>query len=229
LNDIVIVGSGGSLINSNLGSKIDSFENVARFGGSEVHLQKYKTDVGEKTTHLFYNTSKQGCKMLARYAEENPDFYSNLKLYICFQKTKTPAFKNLWPVTKRILNKHDIEYETHWIPAHIRLPKRGADGISFPAELIKFNSGGRYNNKGISRHITTGLSAITKFLHKYDNIYLCGFDTLVQGPSRNYRRFYDEKPTNRLVAKCHSMRKEVQVIHYLADKYKKIHILESEG
>ncbi len=221
MNDIVIVGSGSSLINSNLGSKIDSFENVARFGGSEVHLQKYKTDVGEKTTHLFYNTSEEGCKMLARYAEKNPDFYSNLNLHICFQK------KREYPLTRKILNKHGIEYDLYWLPKHIKLPKRKSDGISFPAKLIKFSSGGRYNYKNKSKHITTGFSAITKFLHEYDNIYLCGFDNLVQKASRYYKRFYDQG-AHKTEAYFHSVSKESQLIRYLADKYKKIHILESE-
>jgi len=228
LNDIVIVGSGASLINSNLGSKIDSFENVARFGGSEVHLQKYKTDVGEKTTHLFYNTSRDGCRILARYAEENPDFYSSLFLFIHFQKKSTGTYRQELPNVIKVLNKHGIKHELYWSPKYIKFGKHKKTGLSFPAELIKFNRGGRYKYKNKSKHITGGLSAITKLFHEYDKVYLCGFDSLLEETSRYYKRFYDHRHSNRPEAYFHSISKEAQLIHYLIDKYEKISILQGE-
>lgn len=48
---IIIVGNGSSLINSNIGEKIDSFDSVVRFNSYKI--KGYEKDVGTKTNILF--------------------------------------------------------------------------------------------------------------------------------------------------------------------------------
>lgn len=50
---IVLVGSGPSLLGSNLGAVIDAFDNVVRF--NEYQTQGYEQDVGSKVTHWVRN------------------------------------------------------------------------------------------------------------------------------------------------------------------------------
>jgi len=47
----ILVGNGGSLLGSNNGNLIDSFELVVRF--NEFQIQGYETDIGNKSTHWF--------------------------------------------------------------------------------------------------------------------------------------------------------------------------------
>ena len=76
--NIVIVGSSGTLRDSRLGSQIDSYDEVIRFNRAPVI--GFEQDVGEKTTlrvtnnHVFNNNDIQN----EGYTSQPPDFIKNL-------------------------------------------------------------------------------------------------------------------------------------------------------
>ena len=78
-NKVCIVGSGSCLRNSELGSKIDSFEHVIRFGGSELHLERHKNDVGTKTTELIHNSNYRALLNFKQRLIDHAQLYSEIQ------------------------------------------------------------------------------------------------------------------------------------------------------
>ena len=56
MKNMVVIGNGSSVLNHELGTLIDSFQNVARF--NEYQIDGYEEFVGTKTTFWCRNSSK---------------------------------------------------------------------------------------------------------------------------------------------------------------------------
>ena len=216
MGEIVIVGSGASFIGSGLGEKIDSFENVLRFGGSEKYLEQHKSDVGIKTTHLFYSLNPLWLLEFNKRINSNLHFYKNLKVTF----VSGPKIKNL----KRDKRRRRVVAESRRI-----LDIHGIDH-----EMVE-NVGVMKNETLIPErmrvaHPTSGLVSIILCSAEYDNVYLCGFDALCVPPEKTITKaahfFPIEHKHDRNLTMIHNINQEAKIIRHMMQTKNNIHILE---
>lgn len=201
-NDIVIVGSGCSILGSGLGAEIDSLEYVVRFGGSEVHLEDNREDTGVKTTRLFHNCNTEALDRLLFRLNSNIEFYKDIHIVFTFIDTIYKGYKITLPNIIKLLELKGISYNVKRIPRRLKL------------------------NRLILKP-TSGLFCILSCLNNYDNIYLCGFDALCTGAGagvdlKNISHFYKGECK---LGRDHDILKEANIIRHLMGIRGNIHIL----
>ena len=209
-NDVVIVGSGKSLIGQNLGSKIDSFNNIIRFGGSEEHLQQFKDDVGINFNVLFQNCNIAALKRLQKRIVKNPNKYELLNKIVFAHINVSRDHQEALKSTINTLSKIGVSYRIEAINKQSNsLVKKMLCNLGFKNNL--------YDARRRTRP-STGFFAIIDSLNKYENIYLCGFDQLYdlikyrscspKRPKHFYNQAYDHR-------QGHNLANEAKAIHNL--------------
>jgi len=170
-SDVCIVASGSCLKNSDLGEQIDDFENVIRFGGSEVYLETYKEDVGTKTTELIHNSNYRALLNFKQRLIDYAELYSEIpNLCITYKGLKS----------KRRLLVEDIITEYKKINnGTIRYLKTTHKYLN----ILKRNNCTLLQKKA---SYTSGLCLILDSLRTYKNVYICGFDALQVEMKNNY-------------------------------------------
>ena len=175
-NKVCIVGSGSCLRNSELGSKIDSFEHVIRFGGSELHLERHKNDVGTKTTELIHNSNYRALLNFKQRLIDHAQLYSEIK-NLCI------THKGLKPKRRLLVENVITEYKKI-NNGTTRLLRTTNKYINF----LKKNNCTLLKRKA---SYTSGLCLILHSLQNFKKVYICGFDGLyVKMNNNQFCHFY---------------------------------------
>lgn len=170
-SDVCIVASGSCLKNSDLGEQIDDFENVIRFGGSEVHLETYKEDVGTKTTELIHNSNYRALLNFKQRLKDTPKLYAQIpKLCLTHKGMKRK---------RRLLVETTLNEYKQINNGTIRYLKTTHKYLN----LLKRNNCTLLQKKA---SYTSGLCLILDSLRTYKNVYICGFDALRVEMKNNY-------------------------------------------
>ena len=229
MNSLVIVGSGRSLLNSGLGNKIDSFENIIRFHGSDTHLEKYKEDVGIRTTSFVFNSNSNTIRTFLKkvrngFIEDNPEITELIMTSTAhggpikwMRKTRQGK------VLSRIIRESRMDWKlfTHNSARKV-LQDFNLNHRNFSTKLRRR----RRHTRGFG--FTSGLIVLCNVLQFYDKIYLGGFDQLAereewfQGSWRQH--FYNNY---KLPLHRHRLGAEAKIIKALMKKTNKIEMLQS--
>lgn len=197
----IIIGSGKSSLEYDLGDKIDSFDNIIRFKGFETQYKKYTENLGEKITHLYCNTSKLAIN----------SFY-NLYKADFFEKEF-----NLNKFTMTVFHKDFIKFKSY-----IELTKiqKKTDFFDFTDPITVVNHMKKITGVNIENtNYTSGFHAIIGCL--YNNIetdnetYIHGFDAIDKNYKHNndFSHYYEEKKTG--ISEHHNIKYEKKIIEYL--------------
>ena len=109
---VILVGNGESLLGSNMGEKIDSYDTVVRFDG--LNIEGYEKDVGTKTDILVLDSYKFLRYMKTEFDDIRDEMYDigeiwitpNEKMYSDMAITFKNEFKNL-----KFKNKQTDDYK----------------------------------------------------------------------------------------------------------------------
>ena len=199
----IIIGSGKSSLGYDLGSKIDEFDNIIRFKGFETNYKNFSKNLGEKMTHLYFNTSKLVID----------DFY-NLYKEDYFQKEF-----NINKFTMTIFEVFFLNYKNY-----IELVKnqKKTDLFNFTSTVTVVNRMKEIAGINIeSINYTSGLHAIISTLYSNmgtDNeTYIHGFDAIDKNYKHNnkFSHYYEEAETT--ILEWHNIGYEKKIIEYLID------------
>jgi hypothetical protein len=178
-----VVGSSGTLLERELGNKIDSNENIMRFNNAIT--KTYEKNVGSKTTHrilnchFIYNIESEG------YFRQKKHFFPNLERFFAYNLRgeniifKTNPHMKLWQ--KRNILK-EIEKNNN---------------VSFISDEL-YNFGLKINNNVEPTNGFMGMILALKFCSKV-NCY--GFTFYEPGAKKNYHqevKIDDEKSNHNL-------------------------------
>lgn len=167
---LIIVGSGASIKNRNLGGIIDSHDKVCRFGGSQIKLNEYKSDAGNKLNFLYQASNLVALGKLKEDMHKNIKEYKKLdKIVFTHSRPHGPRQRKLYLEIKQICNENGIQTKLVSLRREVyRLLK--FYGLH---ELYKksFTNGYKYP--------TTGFFAILDLSREFNYISLVGFDKLL--------------------------------------------------
>jgi len=203
-NKVCIVGSGNSLNGRNLGNKIDSFDNIIRFGGADVDLHDFAIDTGVKFTKLYHNCNVPAMRRLKKRLVHDQNKYKSVReivfAHTVFRKKQRNCFRTL----RRNLQKLEFSYRLGDILSECneKIKKYECDEFIFPPREKRL------------ANPTSGLYAILDSLERYDEIYLCGFDALCNSYSleKSPRHYYG---TGFELRHKHNLRREADLVRKL--------------
>lgn len=166
---ILLVGNGGSLKNSNFGSKIDEFDEVIRINeGKTIGWEK---DAGTKfTIWSTYNPQKKFYKYFNGYINRG---YSDEQIRDILKEVK-----EIWYV-------HPHQVVNYRYPQLNKYLQKGYKKRCGTQELINYV-------KSITPHATTGFILINMLNLLYDKFYIIGFDFMgLRGDMATHHYFTD--------------------------------------
>jgi len=213
-NDVVIVGSGNSLMGRNLGNRIDSIDNIIRFGGADIGLHDFAIDTGIKFTTLYH-----GCNIhaLRRFRERIVGDFKKYKSLqeIVFTHTILPAkHRECLATLQRKLDELKISHRLDAIKVECneKLRRFGCDEFIFALR------------PGPHPKPSSGLYAILDSLERYDEIYLCGFDALCDSYTleKSPRHYYGGVCQ---IKRDHNLQTEAAIVRKLMETRGGIHLL----
>lgn len=199
---VLIVGNGYSIKDSNLGKKINQFDEIIRI--NDWKTKGYEKDAGTKTTiWVTYNPIKghvnfiEGYKKLGYTIEEIKDIVKNIN--------------EIWYVSFKIEN--------------LLLDWKNS---SYLKELGIYNKIKRHQSLQYSKKVqmkvplpTTGLTLVYILSHMYDKIYLVGYDFtgVREGVLPLYHHYYGEKITKNLLdGNIHNSKSEFLYVENMISK-----------
>lgn len=196
---IIIIGNGESILNTGLGRKIDSFDEVIRI--NDAFTINHEKDVGEKRTiWSTFNPDKKFNKYI-RYL--NSLDYSKEEILNSIRDTReiwyvSPVEKYLYPWRYKILgiNKKIKRYES----------------------LDTLNK-----IEHIQHHPTTGFILINIVLMMYDKVYTAGFDFNGRKSEVEFSHYFAKFKTDEKAEKPHDLDMELK---WVIEKEKEGKILD---
>ena len=228
MSEVVIVGSGRSLLGSGLGEKIDSFENIIRFNGADDHLEEFQADTGLRTTIFTFNTNIKTLRLVDQKIKDAvfdttdiSEFYmtsGNAYIHPVKYLRKSKAGRNIYDFL-----------QTDQIPWRLFSHNTARDALKkLDLDSKRFSMLSRRRR---AKHrfwaFTSGLIVLCNIIDMYDKIYLCGFDWLAEkGEWYNESlrgHFYDDV---KLPFKRHHLGGESKLIKRLIDRTGKIEVLK---
>jgi len=168
---ILLVGNGGSLIGSNLGNKIDEFDEVIRI--NEGKTKGWERDAGMRfTIWSTYNPEAKFNKFVKGYKSRN---YSEEQIEDLLKE-----LRELWYLSPRLDHLHPWNYKLYNLE---KLVKRHESPVIM---------------REISRTIkepTTGFILIYLLSKMYDKFYITGFDFLGHSHIKpQYHHYFGNNP-----------------------------------
>lgn len=177
MNDasIIIIGNGASLKDSNLGSKIDEFDEVIRI--NEAKTKEFEKDAGMKfTIWSTFNPDKRVMKFIKSY--QNNHNYSMTDI-----KELVKDVHEIWYVGAR--PDCSRQWKSKWV-VDIGLQ----DSIKRHASPLTIRK-----IKRVIEYPTTGFVLIWLFSLMYDKIYLAGFDFGgITDPTLEFHHYFRDTP-----------------------------------
>jgi hypothetical protein len=197
----IIIGSGKSSLEYDLGDKIDGFDNIIRFKGFEKNYKNFSKNLGVKMTHLYFNTS-----------EPTINSFYNLYKEDYFEKEF-----NINKFTMTVFHKDFVKFKYY-----IELTKiqKKTDLFDFSNTFTVIDRMKEITGVNIdSTNYTSGLHAIISCL--YNNIgtdnetYIHGFDAIDKNYKHNneFLHYYEEAKTT--ISEYHNIKYEKKIIEYL--------------
>ena len=218
--NLVIVGSGSTLLGSGLGKSIDSFDDVLRFHDQLSFIERHKEDVGTKTTILAANGNAKALRRLEGTLRQ------------VFSSKKENSIRELIMVYSRAaiaVNKKRSRAALKRASAY-NLPVKFWNNDSDTDSLIRSKT--KRTGKAMrGLRPSSGFVVVYNMLNEYDKIYLCGFDYLAGKSSEDHfymsrRAFTNGKWGGK--TGVHDLLAESEVIKDLASQTGKISILKGE-
>lgn len=208
------MGSGNSLMGRNLGNKIDSVDNIIRFGGADAYLHDFAIDTGVKFTTLYHNCNIPAMRRLRKRLIHDSNKYKLLREVVFVYTIFDARRRNCLTSIQRNLNELEISHRLGAIHTECneKLREYGCGEFIFAP-----------SRRGVSEP-TSGLYAILYSLEQYDEIYLCGFDalcdsyTLEQSPRHYYGGMCNIK-------RDHNLQREADIVRKLMETRGDIHLL----
>jgi hypothetical protein len=219
-NKILLVGSGGSLIDSQLGSKIDNFEGlICRFNLFSV--EGFETDVGSRTdvwclnSKAYYNCYFEGVETL------------NLEKEICFEDLEDFEGEILIAGTRHLWGKYaDSGYMQEAIDELNIAKVMNYESLKLGFKLVgshKYSYDTERTHKMIP---SSGFQAIIHYLSEGYEVYLVGFDSSNKKIQDKLSHYYSEhkyvsdntidiNSSPLLSMKQHNYKKEEEIINML--------------
>lgn len=212
-HDVVIVGSGNSLMGRNLGNKIDSVDNIIRFGGADVDLHDFAIDTGVKFTTLYHNCNIPAMKRLGKRLIHDSNKYKLLREVVFVYTIFDARRRNCLTTLQRNLNELEISHRLGAIHTECneKLREHGCGEFIFTP-----------SRRGVGE-ASSGLYAILDSLERYDEIYLCGFDALCDSYTleTSPRHYYGGVCK---IKACHDIQKEADIVRKLMETRGGIHL-----
>tara|TARA_Y100000310_G_C20499656_1_gene723324 strand:- start:129 stop:827 length:699 start_codon:yes stop_codon:yes gene_type:complete len=231
VTEAIIVGSGRSLLGSGLGEKIDSFEHVIRFNGSDLYLEKYKEDVGTKTTVFVLNSNRRTIRGVYKKIKHGGLLTNKqIKSVIITATIGNPrAWIRRSLAGKRLINHLKKNKDIGWRMLTHGQARRTLKDYSLDTKARWSVKRRRRVHKNRYWGFTSGFIVLCNAIKKYDKVYLCGFDWLAKDGAwrkpKDGRRghFYNNR---KLPMHRHRLSWESKLIKQLIIKSKKIEILD---
>lgn len=203
---VLLIGNGGSLLDSNLGKKIDEFDEVIRI--NEAKTKGWEKDVGTKfTIWCTYNPNKKFNKFLEGYKNRN---YSMDKIWDIVK-----GINEIWYVAPR------MDLLNVWVTETTKK-------LHLDDRIIRYESipTMRKINKLIPKATTTtGFILINILTMMYDHIYIVGFDFIgLREPIKYHHYFSTGNPTDIHKDTVHQLADEMEYTNNLIDEGKVIYL-----
>ena len=189
-SSIIIVGSGSSLCGSKLGAFIDQQDAILRFGGGETCIPAIgdlAEDVGSRTTHLIHNFNLAALRRFDKRINTQAGFYFNLDKIIFAHRGSHNVVSNC--IALRNYNKFTragIDVEIAHIAEYVQqeLQNYSVWLDEDTNESLKTIFQGMYNG---DYNTTSGFFSVLRTINmsRYNKIYLCGFDSLLNSKPLN--------------------------------------------
>ena len=209
----IAIGSSPTVLDSELGSKIDEFDVVIRFNAYQ--LKDFEKHVGTKETVWCTNLGLgKHAATVAKYMRRKNTYLwyvgNNFNMEVLFLKIKK-ALKKQFVVES--LNFGYVDY------VRKLAPKFKKENLCFERNKLRVGPKKRY--------ATTGLRGIVKALQRYDQVTIHGFTSFQESKGKNYSQHYysiDNVPRHMHAAfkrhanHEHDVDTEKRVIDKLVDK-----------
>ena len=221
MNEVVVVGSGRSVLGRGLGERIDSFNNIVRFHPSEDFIDKlkYKKDTGSRMTIFSYNANRSTFNKLGKKITGGnlTKKYREISQVLCTYGVRKKILAHVKKVRSGraifdYLKKVGVDYT---FLGHRNTVSRIKDSIEPPYLPPRVDHA--------YRSFTGGFQVLCYCLHKYDRVYICGFDALAKNIKGNrHGHFYGRGGVSR---RSHSLAAESKIVRELMKQTGKIEIL----
>ena len=153
---VILVGNGESLLGSNMGEKIDSYDTVVRFDG--LNIEGYEKDVGTKTDILVLDSYKFLRYMKTEFDDIRDEMYDIKEIWI------TPSEESY----NVIVDSFQTDFKNLKIMYEIVENYKQALGYYIDCECDRLGS----------NYISSELCAILTLISRKENLDVIGFDFL---------------------------------------------------